>query len=294
MLCYYRFCYMKSLQPRSIAQDVTFTPSVYARNHWSPKHFFSIKTFLILHALLWLYDNNRFGKKLILKWASSSTVKLVSHLSITKPISSWPKLKLVWLNHLKKIKHKLVKKYNKGKPASEQRNSAVWNGLFTNKSLELKEGGFWKAPNNPLTRSRSYLSFLFDINYLKKERLYTKLKYSRSPAYDIVSGGSAALFAGFIGFLISEKFGIELVDSGDFYIVFMYAVFLSFACRPFLKIISKTGSMWSVVSFNHLFDYLNVVFIFILRLLRQFKNLFRNLWQITWAWIILESLLFSL
>jgi hypothetical protein len=58
--------------------------------------------------------------------------------------------------------------------------------------------------------------------------LYTKLKYSRSPAYDIVSGGVAALFAGFLGFLISEKFGIELVDSGDFYIFFMYTTFLLF------------------------------------------------------------------
>jgi len=37
--------------------------------------------------------------------------------------------------------------------------------------------------------------------------MYTKLKYSRVPQYDIVSGGSAALLAGFLGFLISEKFG---------------------------------------------------------------------------------------
>ena len=56
--------------------------------------------------------------------------------------------------------------------------------------------------------------------------MYTKLKYSRSPQSDIVSGGVAALFAGFLGFLISEKFGIELVDSGDFYTFFMYIVFL--------------------------------------------------------------------
>ena len=34
---------------------------------------------------------------------------------------------------------------------------------------------------------------IFDINYLRKERLYTKLKYSRTPQYDIVSGGSACL-----------------------------------------------------------------------------------------------------
>ena len=56
-----------------------------------------------------------------------------------------------------------------------------------------------------------------NINFIRKERIYTKLKYSRTPGYDIVSGGSAVLLAGFLGFLASEKFGIELVDSGDFY-----------------------------------------------------------------------------
>jgi hypothetical protein len=75
---------------------------------------------------------------------------------------------------------------------------------------------------------------LINVNFLRKERLYTKLKYSRSPAYDIVSGGSAALLAGFIGFLISEKYGFEMVDSGDFYYLFMYIVFLSFSLRPLL------------------------------------------------------------
>jgi hypothetical protein len=77
---------------------------------------------------------------------------------------------------------------------------------------------------------------LININFLRKERLYTKLKYSRSPAYDIVSGGAAALLAGFIGFLISEKFGYELVDSGDFYYAFMYGVFLTFSLKPLLTV----------------------------------------------------------
>jgi hypothetical protein len=31
--------------------------------------------------------------------------------------------------------------------------------------------------------------FTFNFNFLRKERLYTKLKYSRCPQYDIVSGG---------------------------------------------------------------------------------------------------------
>lgn len=80
--------------------------------------------------------------------------------------------------------------------------------IFKKLYLFLVRNQVKKTRVNPLERS-------INVNFLRKERLYTKLKYSRSPAYDIVSGGAAALLAGFIGFLISEKYGFELVDSGD-------------------------------------------------------------------------------
>lgn len=79
------------------------------------------------------------------------------------------------------------------------------------------------------------------IGTLKVEELYTKLKYSRSPAYDAVSGGLAALFAGLLGFLVMEKFGFELLDSGDFYYLFMYSVFVVFSLRPLLFMSSATN-----------------------------------------------------
>ena len=78
--------------------------------------------------------------------------------------------------------------------------------------------------------------------------MYTKLKYSRVPQYDIVSGGAAALLAGFLGFLITEKFGFELIDSGDFYFLFMYLVFLAFSLRLFLKIMSAKTANWMFFS----------------------------------------------
>jgi hypothetical protein len=106
---------------------------------------------------------------------------------------------------------------------------------------------------------------LFDINFIKREKLYTKLKYSRSPAYDIVSGGVAALFAGFIGFLISEKFGIELVDSGDFYTFFMYIVFLVFSFRPLVKILSQTDTIYSFFSIKFLLTYLHTITILVVK-----------------------------
>lgn len=93
---------------------------------------------------------------------------------------------------------------------------------------------------------------LININFLRKERLYTKLKYSRSPAYDIVSGGAAALLAGFIGFLISEKFGYELVDSGDFYYAFMYGVFLVFSLRPLLTVSDSNKGFLQCLSLRNL------------------------------------------
>ena len=83
---------------------------------------------------------------------------------------------------------------------------------------------------------------VLNINFLKKERLYTKLKYSRSPAYDIVSGGSAALLAAFLGFLITEKYGFELIDSGDFYYFFLYIVFISFSIKLVVSTLNSKES----------------------------------------------------
>jgi hypothetical protein len=121
----------------------------------------------------------------------------------------------------------------------------------------------------PVLRNNSLLWSLFDINFIKKEKIYTKLKYSRSPQYDIVSGGSAALFAGFLGFLISEKFGIELVDSGDFYTFFMYCVFFTFSLRPFLKILSKDQTIWHFFSYKFLLSYLNILANLLLKLSKR-------------------------
>ena len=107
---------------------------------------------------------------------------------------------------------------------------------------------------------------LTNAHILVKEKLYTKLKYSRCPQYDIVSGGFAALFAGFIGFLISEKFGIELVDSGDFYIALMYAVIASCAVRPLIQSYTKRYTLYHPFSYKYLITFYSDIS----RLLLQF------------------------
>jgi hypothetical protein len=130
------------------------------------------------------------------------------------------------------------------------------------------------SPDN--NSSSPYLNSLtlsnFDINFLRKEKIYTKLKYSRCPQYDIVSGGFAAILAGFIGFLISEKFGIELVDSGDFYIAFMYGVFASFSLRPLIRIYSKDDTPYTPVSLRYALTFFrDLLLLVILELVLIYK-----------------------
>jgi len=114
--------------------------------------------------------------------------------------------------------------------------------------IKIENKSLMYIKNNDLFR-------LVNINFLRKERLYTKLKYSRSPAYDIVSGGAAALLAGFIGFLISEKYGFELVDSGDFYYLFMYGVWAAFSIRPLLVSISLHDSIYTLFSLKFILNF---------------------------------------
>lgn len=102
---------------------------------------------------------------------------------------------------------------------------------------------------------------LFTINYLRKEKLYTKLKYSRTPQYDIVSGGVAAIFSGFLGFLICEKFGFELLDSGDFYFLFMYIVFVSFFFKLLIRLIDNNTQSWTILSYKWFYNFYKTLII---------------------------------
>lgn len=92
----------------------------------------------------------------------------------------------------------------------------------------------------------------FLLNYvifkIKKEKRYTKLKYSRVPQVDISSGAIASLLAGLLGFLVTEKMGFELLDSGDFYLIVLYVIILLNS----LRIIYKTLNIININSFSWL------------------------------------------
>lgn len=154
-------------------------------------------------------------------------------------------------------------------------------------TLQLTNNNFFKNINDSLNYkknlstllqktnsnySSSYNTDNFNLNFIKKEYTYTKLKYSRTPGYDIVSGGSAVILAGFLGFLVSEKFGIELVDSGDFYYLWMYVVFLCFSVRPLLVTSSENQSILSLLSLRYIFNFLILILNLLLKLI---KRLFR-------------------
>lgn len=150
----------------------------------------------------------------------------------------------------KDLRAKLV---TKARTASKQLTSSAINKkfCFSGYTVQLKIN---QAPNHSWNKrlysknlhhpTHSRLRALFNINFLVKELHYSKLKYSKTAERDIVSSGSAALFAGFIGFLISEKFGIELVDSGDFYFVVMYGVFVGFSFKAFVAGLESHVTDW--------------------------------------------------
>ena len=83
----------------------------------------------------------------------------------------------------------------------------------------------------------------------------------------MVSGGAAAIFAGFIGFLISEKFGFELADSGDFYYLFMYLVFIAFMFRPIMTSLDINNGLYGVFKIKEIkIFYVSVVSLLFLKL----------------------------
>lgn len=131
--------------------------------------------------------------------------------------------------------------------------SMPWNSLKY-KSLN---------PTRPLLKN-SFTSFeeILTVHFLRKEKTYTKLKYSRTPSYDIVSGGVAVIFAGFLGFLTCEKFGFELLDSADFFFLGMYGIFFVFPLGLLLRLASAEGSNNGGMQISAIFFFFIEIFLF--------------------------------
>ena len=203
-------------------------------------------------------------KKMTLKYSASSDVYNTvpervadfSHLYSVTPAQSTFEFDSEAFRENKAYRNHVLAKVAKGDSTVTNKSSLTFGKLIGVLTFSATNSNVFSSSHN-----------VTNVNFLRKERLYTKLKYSRSPAYDIVSGGSAALLAAFLGFLISEKYGFEMVDSGDFYFLFMYLVFISFSVRPLLTTLDSSDSASSIFSLKPVATYfLNLVYLLLKKL----------------------------
>ena len=83
----------------------------------------------------------------------------------------------------------------------------------------------------------------FNIYFIKKELFYTKLKYSRVPQFDTASGAVGSFLSGLYGFMVCEKFGFELIDSGDFIFLTIYLLLLGLTASKFITFLNTPNSL---------------------------------------------------
>lgn len=265
----------------SITNDFLFRRIQLRKKNWNTAYLFnSVKTF---KNLLFLNSVNSFTKFFKIIEFQSSSVIFKKHKDFTFNLK---------LNHDHFAKSLIDQRVNSLKTLYSNRNiqdinsNILHNKYYNNyvyltdvsnsyknillDKIFLKYGSFMLRCATSSYHLNSNNS-LINVNFLRKERLYTKLKYSRSPAYDIVSGGSAALLAAFLGFLISEKYGFELVDSGDFYYLFMYVVFLAFSIKPLVYTLNSKRSWIDILSIKPILN-------FFINILNSFLNYFSKKW----------------
>lgn len=252
--------------------DVSKPNLTCSTEYWIFRQLFSLKTNkLFLNSLTnhrqFLFDKDKLvwnklianQKKFTLKYSLTNPSKFLSEMEKTLFLKVFkPRLK---------VKHRLLDSNEFGKLVYDFLTTS--DSVVDKKKIRRLYRNFNYKTKTPMFKS-TFLWNLFDINFLKKEKIYTKLKYSRVPQYDIVSGGSAALLAGFLGFLICEKFGFELVDSGDFYFLFMYLVFLFFFARLYLKLLNGKHSAWNLFSFKWLLCFYKSILILLISFFKSF------------------------
>ena len=260
--------------PNHIILDVSKTLISNSNQYWIFKYVFALKNKthifqeLTFHKKFFMKKTNLFLNKLTANQQKFTLKHNLSNSFSLLPLSQKNFINKIYEPKIK-VKHKLLE--------SKFFDKEIFD-FFKNSSNSFDEKTFKRLIRNfnPSFTNNNFKSnnlwSLFNINFLRKEKIYTKLKYSRVPQYDIVSGGAAALLGGFLGFLITEKFGFELVDSGDFYYLFMYLVFLFFSCRLFLKIINSEKMTWNILSLKWLIFFYETLTILFINFIKKFIN----------------------
>jgi hypothetical protein len=155
------------------------------------------------------------------------------------------------------------------------KNYICYNNLYFTTKYNFLSKLFKKSSN---VNTKTFALFnIYSIFFLKKERIYTKLKYSRVPLFDTTSGAIASLLAALLGFLITEKFGFELIDSGDFYTIIMYSIFILLILRLAIRTLdSAEFQTFSFVSINNFINF----YVLLFKLIQQFmKKIYNQLFS---------------
>lgn len=261
--------------PKHIILDISKSNISYSPQYWIFKYIFSEKKKINILDSVSFHRNFFFKKEgLLPSKIRKNQKKFTVRYSHSNPALFFSKKENDFAVKVfaprPKVKNKLRDSLHYGKEVYDFFKKPA--PLFNEKRLRRLFRSFSYNTPSYLFKTSNLWS-LFDIHFLRKERIYTKLKYSRVPQYDIVSGGAAALLAGFLGFLICEKFGFELLDSGDFYYLFMYAVFFFFFLRLYLKLINGLQSHWNVFSIKWFLLFFKTLFVLFSKFIRRVLKL---------------------
>ena len=266
--------------PSHILLDISKQNLSYSNHYWIFKYifFFKKKKFsfindFMLHKNFFLNNHLLSFNKLILDQKKFTIRHNLSNNFFFLSEDDKKSIKTSYKSR-NKVKRRVLESNLLGKSVYDYLSN--FNQKYNEKILKRLIKNFSKNNFNYEFKSNKLWN-LFDINFLRKERIYTKLKYSRVPQYDIVSGGAAAIFAGFLGFLICEKFGFELVDSGDFYFIFMYFVFLFFFLRFFFKLWNGKEFSWNPLSFKWSISFYKLILFLFFKKISNLLNFFYNL-----------------
>lgn len=123
--------------------------------------------------------------------------------------------------------------------------------------------------NNQIIKEFNKYTY-FKIFFIKKERLYTKLKYSRVPQFDLTSGAVASLVTALFGFMVTEKFGFELIDSGDFYTIVMYLIFIGLIVKTVINLFDNETNQFKLFSINNIFNFYKTIFVVFINYIKKY------------------------
>lgn len=172
---------------------------------------------------------------------------------------------ILFLRESKSILLKIFKKLNKSiNNKVYKTQKPVWVKKYYSKRYLLKINTFKLFFLHNFFHFSSVL-ILDENDSLRKLQIpHNKLKYTRTPSFDIVSSGIAALFSAFLGAMICDKFGMELLDSADFFIIYIFCISILLPLNAILSVVTLTDELYTpfIKPWIILFFLLDLIYFF--------------------------------